>query len=377
MPNVYPPSSFESAVAGFLQAYGTVSGIKADKQAAADRKRAADNADAMQQVQLKEAGYDRITMPTIQAPPSPDQSFAQSVGHTLKNYFSGGSDQPSSIIMKTHPSARDTEIAGNQTFELGRDQAHFTNERDVATIREQAANTRNQNTINAENTRATARNATDVQVAGLNHEIQARALFQGQRDKFFTDAVAAAGGDPVQAMKNVEQFQMPQARAYRATRTDYHAAAARLNAPAEELKKARAELDLQRAAQLSGTGSKLLPKDLNGAPRPPPPPAATGGKPGNIVLPANPSPRTSNATPSVMAPFASFPPQQQKTIAEAGRRVRSGQGTLEEAKRAFPADVFSAVASLRALSSEEKSQAQKDPHFRAFLHTLGYDDSEL
>ena len=135
MPGPYPPSSFESGVAAFLNSYSLVSGIKADKQAAADRKRAADNADAMQQVQLKEAGYDRITMPTIQAPPNPDQSFAQKVGGYLSNHFGGGNDMPSEVLMKTHASARDTEIANAQTYQTGRDTAAQKSASDSATHR--------------------------------------------------------------------------------------------------------------------------------------------------------------------------------------------------------------------------------------------------
>lgn len=254
----YPPSSFESLVGNFLNSYGAVKGIQRDRSEQAIREQQAKRQDQMAQVQLDEAGYSRLTMPTIGPPP--DESFTQKVGR----FLSGGTPAPSEVIVKTHPSAHDTDVANAQAFETSRDTAHYANERAIEELK-----------IAAQTAESRNRNKTAITVAGIDHDAQSRALEDKQRTEFFDNAVAEAGGDPVQAMKNVERFQMPQAKKYGATRMDYHAAAARRNAPGEELKKARAELDLQRAGQVAGQSQFMAPPGV----KPPPGPKTAAPSP--------------------------------------------------------------------------------------------------
>lgn len=124
MPGQYPPSSFESLVGQFLNSYGMVKGMKRDQSEQKIREQAAKRADQLEQVKLNEAGYDRLTMPTIQAPPPGDQNFAQKVGGFLSDHF-GSKDQPQEIVMKTHPSAHDEDVANEQQFITGRDERAF------------------------------------------------------------------------------------------------------------------------------------------------------------------------------------------------------------------------------------------------------------
>lgn len=259
----YPPSSFESGVAGFLNTLSAVQGIKANKQETRIRKQAADRADQMEQVKLDEAGYDRITMPTIEAPP--DQSFAQSVGSYLSKHFRGG-DEPQSVVMKTHPSAHDTNVANEQAFITSRDAVHFQTERDLEGMKAALAVKLERDRQTQENSRSAANNRTSIAVAGIDHSVQERAFAQKERQQVIDDAIGAAGGHAKQAWDSIP----PAVRKkYGLTSIDMNAAVDRRNAPAEELKRARAELDLQRAGQISAQSTFL--------PGVKPPPAAPVG----------------------------------------------------------------------------------------------------
>jgi hypothetical protein len=224
----YPPSAFEAAVAGFLQGYGTVSGIRQQRQEAADRSRAANRADQMARIQINEAGYDEVPMPKIEAPPG--QNILQKVGR-----FLSGPEQPSSIVVKTHPSVRETEISGAQQFETGRDQARFGNERAVTELQGALQARLDANRQAHEDARNAADNRTRLAVAGMEKGSRSDVLKASLRDAFFDQAVAAANGDPVQAQRNVGTYQMSDAVKFKASRADYYAAAARYSDRKAEL----------------------------------------------------------------------------------------------------------------------------------------------
>lgn len=158
----YPPSSFESMVGNFLNSYGAVKGIQRDRSEQAIREQAAKRQDQMAQVQLDEAGYDRLTMPTIGAPP--DQSFAQKVGR----FLSGGTPAPSEIIVKTHPSAHDTDVANAQAFETSRDTARFGQQTLLEGIKAQQAAALEKARQDAENQRASGHDAARIKAAGIS-----------------------------------------------------------------------------------------------------------------------------------------------------------------------------------------------------------------
>jgi len=94
-------------------------------------------------------------------------------------------------------------------------------------------------------------------------------------------------------------------------------------------------------------------------------------------LPANPSPRTSNATPNAGARAASFPPEQEQAIGTLAAGIRAGHATLDQLRGKVPDAVYSAVVKLRALTAAEKSQAAKDPQFKGWLVQHGYGESEF
>lgn len=221
-------SEFEAAVGGFLQNYAAVRGLKIQEGEAADRRRQAKRADQMARVQMNEAGYDEIQMPTIQAPPG--QNFAQKVGR-----FLSGPEQPDTIVMKTHPSTRETEIAGNQQFETGRDQSHFKNDLAVEELRGALQSRLDANRQTHEDARNRDDNSTRLAVAGMEKGARREVLNAGLRDAFFDQAVAASGGDPVRAQTNVGTYQMADAIKFKASRADYYAAAARYNDRKAEL----------------------------------------------------------------------------------------------------------------------------------------------
>lgn len=350
MPENYTPSPFAAAVGSFLQTYSTVSGIKQDKQAAADRKRAANRADELQRIQMDQAGYDEITMPTIEAPPP--QNFEQGVAQHLRQFFSGGPDEPGSIVVKTHPSAHDTDM-----------QAQFQNERDLESMREAIAtnrfnatqageNARAAATQSGENARSAANNATSLKVAGIDHSVQAQALADRQRTEFFDTALQAAGGDAVQAMSNVEKYQMPQARKFGATRTDYHAAAARYRDSKAALTREGIDAANERAAARGGT--QILPKDLNGKPIPPPAPTATGQQSRDWDSAAA-AARAQGKDP--VALLGPRPSQQQTSAATPNATTRN--------------------TPLRSLTTAEKSQAHRDPSYAAQLTSAGYSGRDV
>ena len=238
---------------------------QADRQAARDRKRAADNADAMQKVQLDEAGYDRITMPTIQAPPG--QNFAQKVG----SYLSGGSDQPTSIIMKTHVSAHDTDVANAQSFELARDSAHFKNERDIEAMRTAIEAQRFNATQAGEDRRAAAAQAGENYRAGLYRATSKAALGQTAKHSVVDDAIDATGGYAERAWNSIPASVKKQ---YGLTLTDMNAGTQRFTDRKAALTREGIDAANERAAARGGSG--MLPRDLNGKRIPPPAPAAGG-----------------------------------------------------------------------------------------------------
>jgi hypothetical protein len=264
MPGQYPPSNFESLVGSFLQSY---TAMKASRRADAEqdiRDRQAKRADQLQRIQLDESGYDEIPMPKIGPPPG--QSWTQRLGRMI----SGGPEQPAAIVMKTHQSSRERELANasaarvadredQQSYGLELEGVRARDARALQAEREAGADRRNR-----EDNAASLRR-TSIEVAP-----RAQAQTDQQRREFFDNAVAAAGGDAVQAMKNVEQFQLPLARKFGATRIDYHAAAARYRdsraALTRESIASREEIAARRGNTVQATMRAQLRPDLYGQP---------------------------------------------------------------------------------------------------------------
>jgi hypothetical protein len=249
-------SEFEAAVGSFLQNYAASKGLRSQQSEQRIRERQANRADQMAQVQMNEAGYDVLPMPKIEAPPG--QNFAQKVGR----FLSGGGDESDSIVMKTHPSVRESEIAGEHQFDLSRDQARFSNDRAVEELKAALQSRIEQSRESAADRRNNADNATRLQVAGMDKSVQRDKLDAGERDAFFDQAVAASNGDPVRAQTNVGTYQMPQAVRFKASRADYYAAAARY-------RDRKAELTREGIEARGGGGGFLPPPGVK------PPPTAT------------------------------------------------------------------------------------------------------
>lgn len=276
-------SGFEAGVGQFLQNYAAMKGLKMQQGEADDRRRAMKRADELQKVQLDQAGYDVLPMPKIERPPA--QGFAQNVGRFLSDHFGGGSPEPGEIVMKTHPSQHEKDVAESEAFTTSRDAAAFGQQQAIEQLRAGIAASQERYRQGQENSRNNADNATRLQIAGMERGAQARKLDNDERDAFFDSAVEAAGGDAVQAMKNAERFQKAKAVQYHATRTDYHAAAARYRDRRAALEGRRIDIAQQNADIKAGDAQRKadILKGLGvGAPA-----AAAGGSqqagPANII----------------------------------------------------------------------------------------------
>ena len=274
MPN-YPPSPFEAAVAGFLGSYGAAKDRRAQSAELALRKRQADAADQEAQVRLNEAGYDRITMPTIQAPP--DQSFASKVG----SYLSGGPDQPSTIVMKTHPSGSDEAAARNEAFITGRDATAQQNARDIEQMRTAIETQRFNATQAGEDRRAAAAQAGENYRAGLSRATTKAALGQTAKHSVVDDAIDATGGYAERAWNSIPAKMKAQ---YGITITD-------MNAGTQRFMDRKAQLTREGIAGQNDRAAAKGGGFLGAGPGVAPPPAAAGG-----LAPLAPSDKQAAAT---------------------------------------------------------------------------------
>jgi hypothetical protein len=245
----YSPSGFEQGVAAFFGTYNAGKEQQRQQQEQALRKRQADTADQEAQVRLNEAGYDRITMPTIQAPP--DQSFASRVG----NFLHGGPAEPGSIVMKTHPSVRETEIAGARQAHLTDVAASDQHDLMMEALRAADARKLEADRNAGADRRNNADNATRVQTTGMEVAPRIRAQAADEKAIFAHDAVWAAQGSGVDAIKAVmaDPRQMARAKTLGITPIDYA--------------KAQQDFGDRFTAKSKGEGGgTMLPHDLNGAP---------------------------------------------------------------------------------------------------------------
>lgn len=186
-------SGFEAAVGSFLQNYAAMRGLKQQDQESALRKRQADRADQMQQIQMGEAGYDVLPMPKVEQPPG--QSFFQRVGH----FLAGGDAEPGSIVMKTHPSVHEQDVASEHEFQTSRDQSVYNREMAVEKLRASINAATERMRQDREDARNNADNATRLKVAGMENAPRMAATQRGEREALADSAVEAAGGDYMKA----------------------------------------------------------------------------------------------------------------------------------------------------------------------------------
>ena len=277
-----------------MQGYSLVSGIKHQKKEDRLAKQRADAADQEAQVRLNEAGYTRITNPVVSplrhitgtdaqglvqlsgpnlptsgpAPSAdPNRSFAQRIGDFLR----GGNDQSdNSIIVKDHPSVRETEIAGARQAHLTDVAASDQHDLMMEALRAADARKLEADRNAGADRRNNADNATRVQTTGMEVAPRAAALREQQQATFAHDAVWAAQGSGVDAIKAVmaDPRQMARAKALGITPIDYA--------------KAQQDFGDRFTAKSKGEGgSTMLPHDLNGAPI-----AAPGGGSQRPLTPA-------------------------------------------------------------------------------------------
>jgi hypothetical protein len=165
-----------------------VSGVKRQKQEDTLRKRQADTADQEATVRLANEGYTRLQTPTIVAPP--DQSFASRVG----SYLHGGPPDPSTFLVKDHPSSADEAAARNEAFITSRDAAISARDLQVAGVRVAGETARD-----AADRASREKIAADTQAgenyrAGLYRATSKAALGQTAKHSVVDDAIDATGG---------------------------------------------------------------------------------------------------------------------------------------------------------------------------------------
>jgi hypothetical protein len=202
----YPPSSFEALVGSFLKSYSAVKGIQHDAAEQKIRQRQADRADQMQRIQMDEAGYDEIAMPTIEAPPG--QSFAQKVGR----FLSGGPEQPGPIVMKTHQSQREREIQDAGA-------AHTADREDTQAYGLELEALRAKN----DRERTAMNNRTQIQVAGMQKQPNAQDATKNDlaiKHQVINDAIDATSG---RAQEAYDQLPADVKRKYRIGANDMNA----------------------------------------------------------------------------------------------------------------------------------------------------------
>ena len=307
----YSPSGFEQGVAAFFGTYNAGKEQQRQQQEQALRKRQADAADQEAQVRLNEAGYDRITMPTIQAPP--DQSFASKVG----SFLHGGPAEPSTIVMKTHPSGADEAAARNEAFITSRDTAHFQTERDLGQMKAAIEQQRFNATQAGLDRRAAGVQAGENYRAGLYRATSKAALGQTAKHSVVDDAIDATGGYAKPAWDAIPPAVRKQ---YGLTSTDMNAGTQRF---------------MDRKAQLTREGIAGQNERA----------AAKGG--GFLAPPGVKPPPVSSAAPM---------PADQRGVAEP----------------AIAGPHSPRAAPLQPLADSDKQAATKDPAFAAHLASLGY-----
>lgn len=249
-------SGFAAAVGGFLQGYQATSQIKADR--AAERRK--DAALRMQQqeedLRLQQAGYDRLTMPTVEAPPNPDANFVQRLGSTLAKPFRHQAE-PQSILVKTHPSAAESSLAAQQQFEADQNAAKIGAQRDIAAGIQAG-----------ENSRTVATNAARIReaqiAANADHERVAVASVN-QRDadraRIIDEAIEAGGGDFMKAGSILASNNPAAAFKYKITTSDLQAAADRYRDRKAQLTREGYQSREDIAAQRNG-GAGFLPAGI-------------------------------------------------------------------------------------------------------------------
>lgn len=196
MPGPYPPSNFAAAVGSFLDSYALVSGIKSQRRMDRMAMQRAESEKAVRQADLYDRGYTEQKMPEILRPPA--TSWEQSVGRFLKDRLGGGPEEPGTFLTKTHPSVRETEIAGARQAHV----ADVAEEERYGLMLEgvKAADARkleaDRNAGDTERTRMS--NATSLRVAGMNREptaMQARDDREAQTVAGVERAIQAANGN--------------------------------------------------------------------------------------------------------------------------------------------------------------------------------------
>jgi len=248
-PNSYPPSGFASAVGNFLDSYGQVKGIQARNQDAADRKRASDDADRQAQIHEQEQGYTRLTMPTVGA--SPDQSWESKIGRFLH----GGDPAPSTILMKTGPTQRETEIANAEQYQTGRDTAITARDLQVAGVRVAGENARDTADRTSRERIAAAAQSGENYRAGLSRATTKAALGQTAKHSVVDDAIDATGGYAKPAWDAIPP----------AVRKQYGLTSTDMNAGTQRFMDRKAALTREGIdARAANKGGTFVPKDLNG-----------------------------------------------------------------------------------------------------------------
>jgi len=291
MPN-YPPSPFEAAVAGFLGTYGASKDRQKQSAELALRKRQADTADQEATVRLANEGYSRITMPTIQAPP--DQSFASKVGSFLHSQ-----PEPSTIVMKTGPSAADEAAARNEAFITGRDTAAHQSAADVEAMRAAIQQQQFTATQAGEDRRAAAAQAGENYRAGLYRATSKAALGQTAKHSVVDDAIDATGGYARPAWNSIPDNVKKQ---YGLTITDMNAGTQRFTDRKAQLTREGIAGQNERAANKGG--GFLAPPGV----KPPPPVssavATTAGDPRGAASAPIPGPRSPRPQTAPLQPLA-------------------------------------------------------------------------
>jgi hypothetical protein len=349
MPQQQYVSPFEAAVGNFLSSYAAMKGLRMQQGEAADRRKQAQRADQMARIQMNEAGYDEVQMPTIEAPPG--QSWAQRIGRMI----SGGPEQPGSIVMKTHPSIHEQDLAGERDFITGRDTANFAHQDLLEAIKAKNERALNADRESGADRRNTQDNATRLQSTAMEVAPRTRALTNDERASFAHDAVWAAQGSGVAAIKAVlaDGRLSARAKALGVTPVDYASAqqefADRLTAKSRGMDPFAADLD----AKLKG-GNPATGSDPYAGPR-----AAWDRAAGAL--------RQQGRDPA--SELGPRPPNAPGGNKQSGDIDLRAGGTHPNNGASTPT---TGTAPRAPLSAHDKSMAKSDPKFAAFLTANGY-----
>lgn len=187
-------SEFSSFVNGALGGYQTVAQIKADKADQRRRDAALKMQKEREDLDLADRGYTRLTMPTIEPPPDPNQDFVHRIGSLISKPFRS-TPEPGEVLMKVGPSVAETAAQAERDFTASQNALRIGAERDIARMREQGDTERTR--MSGANSQAVARISAHPAEMAAVRAVEARKT--EQRDALVDDAIAAADGDPTRA----------------------------------------------------------------------------------------------------------------------------------------------------------------------------------